>query len=129
VTPLVDVVLVLLIIFMVLTPLLEKTLGIRVPDEQEVDAPDLPALQLVVSLDAMGEMKINSDPVSADDYILRLQRVLAARSAADRLVFFMADEHTLYASLVKAVDGARQAGASTIGMMTEPMAVMAPPSP
>ena len=65
VTPLVDVVLVLLIIFMVVTPLLEKDIEVRVPDSDDIEEiSDVPPDQLVVSLDADGNMKINADTIT-----------------------------------------------------------------
>jgi biopolymer transport protein TolR len=120
VTPLVDVVLVLLIIFMVVTPLLEKDIEVRVPDSDDIEEiTDVPPDQLVVSLDADGNLKINADAISAPDYVERLKRMVAAKPRGERLVFFMADDKTNYARLVTALDGARAAGAETLGMMTE----------
>src|SRR5258706_16088450 len=75
VTPLVDVVLVLLIIFMVVTPLLEKDIDVRVPDQEQVEVEtEVPPDQLVVSLDAEGRMKLNSEEVSEEQYIEKLKR-------------------------------------------------------
>ncbi len=120
VTPLVDVVLVLLIIFMVVTPLLEKDIGVRVPSTEQVeDVSEVPADQVVVSLDQEGHLSINSEPIEEPAYIERLKRVLAAKPAGERLIFFMAHERTNYGKLVGALDGARAAGAETLGMMTE----------
>jgi biopolymer transport protein ExbD/biopolymer transport protein TolR len=131
VTPLVDVVLVLLIIFMVVTPLLEKDIEVRVPDQEQVEVEtEVPPDQLVVSLDAEGRIKLNSDDVSEAEYVERLKRVLNAKAKGDRLVFFLADEKTNYGKLVAALDGAKQAGAETLGMMTEKIeAVAATPAP
>ncbi len=120
VTPLVDVVLVLLIIFMVVTPLLEKDIEVRIPDTEQADlVEEVPKDQLVVALTADGDLMINSEKVAAADYVARLERILAARPRDNRLVFFMADDRTNYAKLVTALDGARQAGAQTLGMMTK----------
>jgi biopolymer transport protein ExbD/biopolymer transport protein TolR len=120
ITPLVDVVLVLLIIFMVVTPLLEKDIEVRVPDSEQVEDPsEVPPDQLVVSLDEGGEISINQEKVAADEYVEKLKRVLAARARGDRLVFFTAADKTNYARLVSALDGARLAGAEILGMATE----------
>ncbi len=120
VTPLVDVVLVLLIIFMVVTPLLEKDIEVRVPDADDIqEITDVPPDQLVVSLDAEGNLKINADSITLPEYVDRLKRMVAAKPRGERLVFFMADDRTNYAKLVSALDGARQAGAETLGMMTD----------
>ncbi len=123
VTPLVDVVLVLLIIFMVVTPLLDKMLRVRVPDaEQTEEYEQPPQAQLVVSVSKAGEIAINNEIIADDGYVGKLQRVLAARAPGDRLVFFTADDEALYPRLVVALDGARQAGAEIMTMTTEPMA-------
>ncbi len=122
VTPLVDVVLVLLIIFMVVTPLLDKMLRVRVPDAEQTEEYDQPqATQIVVSVAKEGDLLINNEKVEDGDYVQRLRRALAARAVGDRLVFFAADEEALYQRLVLALDGARQAGAEIMTMTTEPM--------
>jgi biopolymer transport protein ExbD len=123
VTPLVDVVLVLLIIFMVVTPLLDKMLRVRVPDAEQTEEYDQPpAAQIVVSVNEDGSLAINNEKIADDKYVNRLSRVLAARAPGDRLVFFSADDKALYPRLVIALDGARQAGAEIMTMTTEPMA-------
>ena len=64
ITPLVDVVLVLLIIFMVVTPLLEKDIGVRVPATEQVEEKtEVPPDQLVVHIEASGELSINQEKV------------------------------------------------------------------
>jgi biopolymer transport protein ExbD len=121
ITPMVDVVLVLLIIFMVVTPLLEKDIEVKVPDSEKVEQQDdLPQDQLVVTVSSSGEMKINMEVVANQtDYVEKLSHMLAAKKKGDRLVFFTADDQTNYAKLVAALDGARQAGAETLGMATD----------
>ncbi|MGQ0504928.1 MAG: ExbD/TolR family protein [Myxococcaceae bacterium] len=121
VTPLVDVVLVLLIIFMVVTPLLEKDIDVKVPETEQLEDPTEtpPQDQLIVALAADGKIAINNEPVTEEEYVNSLKRKVHAKQKGDRLVFFMAEEKTNYASLIKALDGARVAGADTLGMMTE----------
>ena len=120
VTPLVDVVLVLLIIFMVVTPLLEKDIEVRVPDTEKVeDVTEVPPDQIVVGITPGGEISINKEKVADAEYMTKLTKFISAKHKGERLVFFMPDEKTNYAKLVTALDGARQAGAETLGMMTE----------
>jgi len=129
-TPLVDVVLVLLIIFMVLTPLLEKNIAVRVPQtEQLTDPSTIPPDQLIVAISADGEVSINNQKVPATEYVDRLQRLLASKAAGDKVVFFTPDEKANYGKVVVALDGAKQAGAETLGMTTEltPPPQVAPP--
>jgi biopolymer transport protein TolR len=137
ITPLVDVVLVLLIIFMVVTPLLEKDIGVRVPATEQVEEKtEVPPDQLVVHIDAAGELSINQEKVPRGEYIDRLRTILARKPANDKLVFMVADESTNYGNLLAVIDGAKQAGADTIGMATQlpadvpaQPAAPAPPAP
>jgi len=120
VTPLVDVVLVLLIIFMVVTPLLEKDILVRVPQAEQVERQtEVPKDQLVVRLNEAGELKINTETVTFDKYVERLRTILNPRSQADKVVFIIADDKVNYGKLVAVLDGAKQAGADTLGMMTQ----------
>jgi biopolymer transport protein ExbD len=122
VTPLVDVVLVLLIIFMVVTPLLEKDIDVRVPDTQDVETPDeVPEGQLVVEIDADGKYKLNAEPLPEDQYLEKMRRVLAAKTKPeDKVVFFLADDKANYGKLIAALDMTRQADPKVIlGMATE----------
>src|SRR5689334_9119970 len=128
VTPLVDVVLVLLIIFMVVTPLLEKDIQVRVPDdtEQETDPTDLQD-QLVVTIDPTGQIRLNNEALDDEAYKTRIKRALAAKSYEEKLVFFMPDDKAPYPRVVQALDWSRAAGAFILGVVTEPVAAAAVP--
>lgn len=120
VTPLVDVVLVLLIIFMVVTPLVERELKVATPPMEQVDQPQaIPEQQVMLAVRADGTLLINDEVVPAAELKGRLERVLAAR--ADKLLFFQADDAASYEVAVAALDDAKAAGAKTIGMLTEPL--------
>ena len=127
VTPLVDVVLVLLIIFMVVTPLLEKDIQVRVPDdtEQETTPEDMEG-QLVVSIDETGQIKLNSEALDDETYKTRIKRALAAKSYEEKLVFFIPDDKAPYPRVVQALDWTRSAGAFILGVVTEPVAGVLP---
>ena len=131
ITPMVDVVLVLLIIFMVVTPLLEKDIEVKVPESEKIEQlDDLPQDQLVVTVAESGELKINLDVMpTQQEYVDKLARMLAAKKKGERLVFFTADDRTNYAKLVGALDGARQAGAETLGMATDKIEAAVPGEP
>ncbi len=131
ITPMVDVVLVLLIIFMVVTPLLEKDIEVKVPESEKVEQQEeLPQDQLVVTISESGEVKINLDVMGNQQaYVDKLTRMLAAKKKGDRLVFFTADDRTSYPKIVAALDGARQAGAETLGMATDKIEAAAPVLP
>jgi biopolymer transport protein ExbD len=121
ITPLVDVVLVLLIIFMVVTPLLNHELLVKLPlREEETSSVEPDTRQVVVAVSPEGQLTLNNEPISEADYIPRLTRVLAGRPAGDRLLFFTADDRAPYGKVVAALDGAKAAGAEVLGLMTAP---------
>lgn len=123
VTPLVDVVLVLLIIFMVVTPLMNKKLSVNVPVKSEGEPPppdpnEEPQVVLVVG--KSGEALINNQPVADAELPNKLQRVFAARQ--DQTLFFDAAGAVDYGRAMELLDLARGAGIMTIAVLTEPMA-------
>ena len=117
VTPLVDVVLVLLIIFMVVTPLAEKDIAVQAPTTEAAAAatPEL-TRQIIVSLGKEGTVRINGEFVSASGYIERLRAELREREVRERVVFGVADDLASYAKLVGLMDGAKQAGAEMLAL-------------
>ena len=118
VTPLVDVVLVLLIIFMTVTPLIERDIKVVLPSTEKVEeAKDVPVEQLVVKVAPNGEVELNGAKVAMNDYVPTLKNKLNVR--ADKTVFIMADDRASYAKFVQVLDGARAAGATTLGMATD----------
>ena len=121
VTPLVDVVLVLLIIFMVVTPLLEKDIAVSVPNTEKVEqVEEVPPDQLVVKLLANNDVTLNGDKIEMNDYVSRLEAVLKKEpNPRKRIVFILAEDGASYGSLVHLFDGAKQAGADTLGLMTD----------
>jgi biopolymer transport protein ExbD len=120
VTPLVDVVLVLLIIFMVVTPLLEKDINVRVPSTEKVDqVAEVPQDQLVVRVDAKGDLRLNDTLLTKSEYVEVLRKKLNPRPPSDRVVFVVPDDDANYGVVTSALDGAKAAGAQTLGMSTE----------
>ncbi|WNG55581.1 biopolymer transporter ExbD [Archangium gephyra] len=121
VTPLVDVVLVLLIIFMVVTPLMNQELEVRLPlREDDAVFEDPVPRELVVDVSPEGQLTLNHEPISEADYIPRLTRILAARPEGVRFLYFTADDRAPYGKVVAALDGAKAAGADILGLVTAP---------
>jgi biopolymer transport protein TolR len=121
VTPLVDVVLVLLIIFMVVTPLLEKDIPVRTPDSEKVEqVNEVPQDQIVIYVNREGDLRLNSDRVGAADLVGRLKQLLDPRASADRIVFIVAEDACNYGKFVRVLDSAREAGAQVLGFATDP---------
>jgi biopolymer transport protein ExbD/biopolymer transport protein TolR len=120
ITPMVDVALVLLIIFMVFTPLRERDVEVQVPETEKVETPEqVPPNQLVVNVLADGRVRINDEDVSDAQYVERLGVLLAAKKPGERLVFFTGEGQSRYGKLVAVIDGARQAGAEELGLATD----------
>ena len=116
VTPLVDVVLVLLVIFMVVTPLLKQEVPIELPlAENSQSTKDLS--QLTLTLAADGSTLLNGQPMLRDALTTQLQTIYAER--ADKTIFLEADRNLSYGQVVDAMDDCRAAGVATIGVLTK----------
>jgi biopolymer transport protein TolR len=118
ITPLVDVVLVLLIIFMVMTPTLLKELNVTVPEKADVQmATPTTTDQIVISINKEGKVAINQEPINLSQVAPRVHDLMMARS--DKLVFFDVDDEATYQDVVHVMDTCRGAGAKTLGIMTK----------
>ena len=128
VTPLVDVVLVLLIIFMVVTPLLSKNFWVHLPrqEKQEIepDQQNDPDPPLVLRVASDRTIQVNGAVVGLDELSARLKRMFAARD--DHILFFDADDDTDYGYDVAVLDQARDGGAVTIAPLVEGLTQQAP---
>ncbi len=117
VTPLVDVVLVLLIIFMVITPLLTKQFWVQVPKQDKAQPSEATENKSVVlTVKKEGTLEINGTVVEKSELRDKLARVMAARS--DKVLYFDAADDAPYALTVEAMDIARQGGAKTVAILT-----------
>jgi biopolymer transport protein TolR len=116
VTPLIDVVLVLLIIFMVLTPSMLKHLTAAVPKKSEEVAPQVSETVIVIEYTANRELSVNTEPVAPEALAEKLAERL--RSARQKAVFFKADDEAPYGEVIHLMDIARGAGAQTLAVVT-----------
>lgn len=127
VTPLVDVVLVLLIIFMVITPLLSKHFWVHTPkqekEEVEHDAAADPDPPLVLRVGGDKSITVNGTVVAYAELPERLKRMFAARD--DHILFFDAADDVAYGYAVEVMDQAREGGAVTIAALTTALAAEA----
>ena len=120
IVPLIDVVLVLLIIFMVMTPLMVGEMDVEVPGKAEVEtAAQVPQDQLVLSMEPNWDIKVNREPVPLTDLSTRLQGIFAARAKGDKVIFFDAADDVKYEDAVTVLDAIRGSGAEKIGLVEE----------
>jgi biopolymer transport protein ExbD len=118
VTPLVDVMLVLLIIFMVITPLLQKNVSVdlaraanprAMPDDDREDA-----IEVAVTRD--GKIALKKDFMNVDDITPKIRDMISSR--LDKTVYIRADARAKYGDVTKAVDAVRAAGVEQLGLIT-----------
>ena len=117
VTPFVDVMLVLLIIFMVTAPMMTQGVDVALP---EATAEPLPAEteHLMISIDNKATIFINDVPVTVDDLNEKLKRIMGNRS--DREVYLKADKDIPYGTVVRVMSEIKLAGVEKLGMVTVP---------
>ncbi len=127
VTPLIDVVLVLLIIFMVLTPLAEKQMYMRVPEyeppnTQVIPPESVPPDQIILTALKNGRVLLNKTEMTVPEAMEKLKPVYEGHLS--KVLFFNAQDGTRYEFAVTVLDEAHKAGVNTIGMMTDPPLVV-----
>lgn len=117
VTPLVDVMLVLLIIFMVTAPMMMQGVDVSLP-EATAEPLESEREHLVITVDKENKVFINDFQVSVDGLGEKLKKILEGRS--DREVFLKADKDISYGTVVQVMAEVKGAGVEKLGMVTEP---------
>jgi biopolymer transport protein ExbD/biopolymer transport protein TolR len=127
VTPMVDVMLVLLIIFMVVTPMLQKGISVdmakvnnpeQMPDADKEDA-------LLVSITRDNKVYFGSEQIQVDNLTTKVKDRLANK--ADKRVYVKADMRTRFGGVVQVVDAVRAAGVDDLGLLTDQKKTNTPP--
>jgi biopolymer transport protein ExbD len=118
VTPLIDVVLVLLIIFMVLVPSMLKELTTNIPKKDTSSAPHDPTVvPIVVEYTGHRELSVNQEPVAPEALADKISDRLKYKN--QKVVFFKIDDEAPYGEVVHFMDIVKGAGATTLGIVTK----------
>ena len=118
VTPLVDVMLVLLIIMMLVAPMLQKGVNVKLPPAgNTVDKPETQE-QTVVHVDSANKLYVNGLEVARNDFGDRVKAALEDKN--ERVVLIKGDTDASYSAVMRAMDDLREVGIENIGLITEP---------
>ena len=121
VVPLIDVLLVLIIIFMAITPTTPKGLHAQVPQPAPPtkEQPQLNERTIVVQVAKDGGLKINQDQVTWDQLGSRLETVFKERAPGDRVAFIKGDKDVEFAFVARAIDIMHDSGVEKVGLITK----------
>jgi biopolymer transport protein TolR len=118
VTPLVDVMLVLLIIMMLVAPLLQSGVAVTLPEAGNTEVKPDTQDQTVVAIDSANQFWVNGLQSPKGDFAERVRAVLEDK--ADKVVYIKGDKDALYSSVMQAMDDLRRVNIEDIGLFTEP---------
>ena len=118
VTPLVDVMLVLLIIFMIAAPMLHQGVEVALPRAEARNLPLRTEDPLVVSIDRDGRVYLREDAVETEELVARVKTAMTAQGE-DQTVFIKGDRDVPYGKVIEVLDLLQQGGIVNVGMVTE----------
>lgn len=113
VTPMIDVLMVLLIIFMVIVPTSRKAIDVQLPDPNPAPSVATNSAQIVLSVHPGGQYEINKEAQTAATLAARLKELYEIRP--DKIIFIKGDPNVTFQEIIKAMDVARGAGVKVIG--------------
>ncbi len=120
VTPMVDVMLVLLIIFMVVAPALMAGFTADPPQAQNIkDHPEDDKTDQVLGIDKSGNYYLNKKPIQKDDIAATLKKIYVDQTRDDYIMYFKADKNLDYSKILDAMDIAMHNGVRVVGMISD----------
>jgi biopolymer transport protein TolR len=122
VTPLVDVMLVLLIIMMLVAPMLEQGVQVKLPIATNATPKPQSQDQTIIAIGANRSMYINAKPVQEQELATKVTELLEGKAGGEKVVIIRADEEVEYGAVMAAMDQLRLAGIEDIGLITQPVA-------
>jgi len=122
VTPLVDVMLVLLIIMMLVAPMLEQGVQVKLPIASNATPKPQSQDQTIIAIAANRTMYINAKPVQEQELATKVSELLEGKAGGEKVVIIRADEEVEYGAVMAAMDQLRLAGIEDIGLITQPVA-------
>jgi biopolymer transport protein ExbD len=125
VIPMIDIMLVLLIIFMIVTPLIASGFKATMPRGANLDKAPEQEGEVILGIDEVGNYFLDGRPIAIDALEDQLRARFAARTE-DKILYFKADNQLKYAKVQEAVEVARRAGVRVLAAITEPVATANP---
>ena len=119
ITPLVDVVLVLLLIFMLTAPVLQSGVDVAIPKTRTVN--QLTEVRMVVTIDKDQNVFLQDKPVNVNQLPTLLRNATASAKSAQRIIYLRADERVPFGAFASVMDAVKQAGITNISIVTRPI--------
>ncbi|CAN5648442.1 protein TolR [soil metagenome] len=119
ITPLVDVVLVLLLIFMLTAPVLQSGVEVAIPKTRSVN--QLTEERMVVTIDKDQNVFLQDKPINVNDLTKRLSADVGGKDPAKRVIYLRADEQVPFGAFASVMDAVKRAGITNISIVTRPL--------
>ncbi len=117
ITPLVDVVLVLLVIFMITEPVLQSGIEVNVPKTRTVK--QITQQRMVVTIDGKDNIFLNDQPINIHDLPIKLRE--GVKDAAHQAIYLMSDQSVSFGNFASVMDAVKQSGITNVSIVTQPL--------